>query len=123
VIRAALVALVSLAALSVVGGCRGGASDAAPPCGAVAARFIELAKAELARATSDAATTRAVAAQLPAMRDSLAQACTEGNWSSATRKCLVRANDPPGFEACEQQLSDEQRRYLDRATRGTLEPR
>ena len=115
-IRAALVALLGLLAA-----CRGAAGDAPPACGAVAANFIEIARYELAHATSDAATVRAVSAQLPAMRDALAQACTDGKWSPATRKCLVHANDHPGFEACEQQLSDEQRRYLDRSTRGTLE--
>lgn len=101
--------------------CRGGAGDAAPPCSAVAAKFLEIAKADLASAKVEEATSRAVTDQLPAMRDSLAQACTEGKWSAATRTCLVHANDHVGFETCEQQLTDEQRRDLDRATRGTAE--
>lgn len=100
--------------------CRG-AGDAAPPCGAVAAKFLEIAKHDLDSARVDEATSRAVADQLPAIRDALAQACTEGNWSAATRKCLVRANDRGGVEVCEQQLTDEQRRDLDRATRGNSE--
>jgi hypothetical protein len=50
------------------------------------------------------------------MRDSLAQACSDGHWSQATRTCLVHANDHTAFEACEQQLTDEQRRDLDRVT-------
>ena len=99
--------------------CRGGAGEAAPPCGAVAAKFHELAKYDLAAARVDDATARAVGDQLPAMRDALAQACTDGKWSATTRKCLVRANDHASFEACEQQLTDEQRRDLDLDTRGT----
>lgn len=101
--------------------CHGGAGDAAPPCSAVAVKFLEIAKADLASAKVKEATSRAVADQLPAMRDALSQACTEGKWSAATRSCLVHANDHAGFETCQQQLTDEQRRDLDRASRGTLE--
>jgi hypothetical protein len=43
--------------------------------------------------------------------------CTDSTWSAETRKCLVLANDRVGFEACEQQLTDEQRIALDRASR------
>jgi hypothetical protein len=101
--------------------CRGDAGEVAPPCGAVAAKFIDVAKYELANAKVDDATAHAVSAQLPAMRDALAQACTDGKWSAAARKCLVRANDHGEFEACEQQLTDEQRRNLDRMSRGAAE--
>ena len=101
--------------------CRGGAGDAAPPCSAVAAKFLEIARFDLASAQVDEATARAVTDQLPAMRDALSQACTGGKWSAATRNCLVHANDHAGFELCEQQLTDEQRLDLDRATRGTAE--
>jgi hypothetical protein len=101
--------------------CRGRAGDAAPPCSAVAARFLEIAKHELASAQVDEATSRAVGDQLPAMRDALAGACSDGTWGEAIRKCLVQASDHAGFERCEQQLSDEQRRDLDRATRGNPE--
>jgi len=78
-------------------------------------------KYDLKNAKVDEATARAVTDQLPAMRDALAQACTDGAWSAATRGCLVRANDHAGIEACEQQLTDEQRRDLDRVSRGTPE--
>jgi hypothetical protein len=101
--------------------CRGGGGDAAPPCGAVAARFVDIARYELASAKVDEATARTVADQLPAMRDSLDRACTEGRWAAATRKCLVQASDHAGFETCERLLTDEQRRDLDRATRGVAE--
>jgi hypothetical protein len=112
VLRAAIFVLLA--------GCRG-AGDAAPPCSAVAGHFYEIAKIDLDAAKVDEATSRAVREQLPAIRDALAHACTEGKWSPATRGCLVRANDHIGFETCEQQLTDEQRRDLDRATRGNVE--
>jgi hypothetical protein len=99
-------------------GCRG-SSDDAPPCSAVAARFLDIARHELDGAKLDDATRHDVTDQLPAMRDTLAQACTDGHWTAATRKCLVQASDHVSFEACEQQLTDEQRRDLDRANRGT----
>lgn len=101
--------------------CHGGSGDAAPPCSAVAAKFLEIARFDLAHAPVDEATARAVTDQLPAMRDALSQACTSGKWSAATRNCLVHASDQVGFETCEQQLTDEQRRDLDRATRGMAE--
>jgi hypothetical protein len=96
-------------------GCGGRAADG-PPCSAVAAKFLDLAKYDLANAKVDDATAHAVADQLPAMRDALAQACSEGHWGAQVRGCLVRANDHVAFEACEQQLTDEQRRDLDRVT-------
>lgn len=97
--------------------CRGG-RDTAPPCSAVGARFVEIARHELAGAKLDEATARAVTDQVPAMRDSLAQACADGRWTAAVRQCLVQASDRVGLETCEQQLTDEQRRDLDHATRG-----
>jgi hypothetical protein len=102
--------------------CRGRAGDGAPPCGAVAARFLEIARYDLEAAKVDEATARAVGDQLPAMRDALAQACSEGSWSGATRACLVRASNHVDIESCEQQLTDEQRRDLDRASRGNSGP-
>jgi hypothetical protein len=95
-------------------GCHGGGGDPNQSCSAVAAKFFELAKYDLGHATVDEAMSRKVTDQLPAMRDALAQACLEGKWSETTRGCLVRANDHVGFETCEQQLTDEQRRDLDR---------
>lgn len=108
---------VVVAALCTAGACRSGARDDAPPCSAVAARFLDLARYDLAQAKVDEATTREVTDQLPAMRDALAQACSDGKWSGAIRRCLVMAGDHVSFEGCEQQLTDEQRRDLDRANR------
>ncbi|TMQ06482.1 MAG: hypothetical protein E6J90_18135 [Deltaproteobacteria bacterium] len=98
--------------------CRGGADEAAPPCSAVAASFLRLAQSDLDRARPDEATARAVADQLPAMRDALAQACSDGRWTAAVRICLTHATDHAGFVACEQQLTDEQRKGLDGAAGG-----
>jgi len=106
VLRAAVLCLI-------VAGCHPGGSQP-PSCGAVAAKFLELAKSDLTASKVDEATSRQVTDQLPAMRDALAQACTEGKWSETIRSCLVRANDHVGFETCEQQLTDEQRRDLGR---------
>jgi len=103
-------------------GCHRGGTDDAPPCSAVAARFLDLATYDLSQAKVDDLARRAVADQLPAMRDSLAQACVDGRWSAAVRTCLVKASDHVGFETCERQLTDEQRRDLDRANRGTSAP-
>jgi hypothetical protein len=150
VVRPGLLVAPAIAAFGVAGAaCRGGAIDTAPPCSAVAARFLDIARYDLGQAgieprdatrggvngpalpvhppeggygkaplSIDDATRRAVEDQLPAMRDSLAQTCADGRWSAAVRTCLVAARDHVGFEACEQQLTDEQRRDLDRANRG-----
>jgi hypothetical protein len=144
----ALVASTGLLAGLAGAACRGQARDPAPPCSAVAATFLDIAQKDLDRAfrdgieprdatrggvngpaspvqrgresplSIDAPTRRAVEDQLPAMRDSLTQACADGRWSAAVRSCLVAASDHVSFEACEQQLTDDQRRDLDRANRG-----
>jgi hypothetical protein len=109
-------------------------SDAAP-CGTVAGQFFQLANRDLGSASIDSAppfggpaspgkaglaiddkTRRAVSDQLPAMRDQLALACTEGAWSGAVRTCMANAQDHAAFQACEQQLTDDQRKALDRAS-------
>lgn len=87
-------------------------------CGAVATRMFTLAREDLAKATVDPATRRAVADQLPAMRDALNQSCSDGKWSTQVRNCMVTAGDHLALQACQQQLSDEQRRALDRAAVG-----
>lgn len=97
-------------------GCRSGGDST--PCGAVAAKFLEIANHDLVTAKVDDATLHDVNDQLPAMRDALAEACTDGKWSEPVKKCLVQANDHVAFTACEAQLTDEQRTKLDRATRG-----
>jgi hypothetical protein len=115
--RAEIQLVLVAAAVASVGACRSGGSDA-PACGAVGAKFLALAKDDLATSKVDETMRRAVIDQLPAMRDSLALACTEGKWTEAVRTCLVNARSHVEFEACEQQLTDAQRQSLDRAARG-----
>jgi len=96
-----------------VAGCRRDPS-AAPPCGAVGAKLLVIARAELDAKAHDEATRRAVLDQLPAMRDSVVHACTDTSWSEGVRRCLVDAADHVAFEACQQQLTDAQRQDLAR---------
>lgn len=113
-----LVALV--AALTCAGAVACKTKSDAPPCGTVAGQFYRLASDELgsaARAIDDQ-TRRAVADQLPALRDSLAIACSDGKWSAAVRGCMVTAANHAAFQACEQQLTDDQRKALDHAADG-----
>src|SRR5690242_17376955 len=100
-------------ALALMFACRAKVGDV--PCGTVAGRFFTIAQGDLAKATVDPATRRAVADQLPAMRDSLAQACSDGGWSAAVRDCMAKATDHVTLQTCEQQLTDDQRATLDRA--------
>ena len=95
---------------------RKSADDA--PCATVAGRMFTLASEDLGSASVDPATRRAVADQLPAMRDSLTQICTDGKWSTQVRNCMVSAGDQLALQACQAQLTDEQRRALDRAQAG-----
>jgi hypothetical protein len=95
----------------------GGKKDEAN-CGAVASRLFTLAREDLAKATVDPATRRAVADQLPAMRHSLTQICSDGKWSTQVRNCMVSAGDHLALQTCQQHLTDEQRRALDRAAAG-----
>jgi len=75
--------------------------------------MFALAREDLGSASVDPATRRAVADQLPAMRDSLTQICTDGKWSTQVRNCMANAPDHVALQACQQQLTDEQRRALD----------
>ncbi len=109
--------MIQLVLVASLGACRGGGSDV-PACGAVGAKFLALAKDDLSTSKVDEAMRRAVTDQLPAMRDSLALACTEGKWTAAVRTCLVDARSHAEFEACELQLTEGQRQSLDRAARG-----
>lgn len=108
-------------ALLLVAACKQG-KDAAPPCGAVAAKFLVIANADLDRAErdqrADATSRRAVADQLPAMRDSIAHACTDSKWSEAVRKCLVDAADHAAFESCQSGLTEPQRDALAKSAAG-----
>jgi hypothetical protein len=108
-------AICSLALALFATSCRG--KSEAPPCTTVASQFFVIATGDLAKATVDPATSRAVTDQLPAMRDALATVCKDGAWSAAVRTCMAAATDHAGLQACEVQLTDDQRRGLDRAAR------
>lgn len=107
--------------LVVLGACKRD-PNAAPPCGAVGAKLVILARGDLeaVAGSGDAAEAirQAVLDQLPAMRDSLVNACSESKWSEAVRRCLVDAPTHVAFEACQVQLTDAQRRALDASSRG-----
>ncbi len=109
-------ALAAIGAILISAGCHG--KTDAPPCATVAGQFSRLATEDLAKAAVDAPTRRAVVEQLPAMRDALSHACSDGAWSPAVRTCMVAAGDHVALQACEQQLTDDQRKALDRAARG-----
>jgi len=66
----------------------------------------------------DPATRLQVVDQLPAMRDAISQQCKDRGWAPQVRDCLVQAADHAAFEACEQQLTADQRAALARATHG-----
>ncbi len=101
--------------------CRG--KSAVPSCGVVAGQFFRLASDDLAKATVDAPTHRAVVDQLPAMRDALSLTCNEHKWAEGVRTCMANAPDHTAFQACETQLTDEQREALDQvATEGSGSP-
>jgi hypothetical protein len=73
-----------------------------------------LAQTDLDDAKVDPATRRLVLDQLPAMRDSLVNACTETKWDPAVRTCMVDATDHAGFAKCEVALTSTQRDALER---------
>jgi hypothetical protein len=98
------------------GGCHGGADGAS--CGQVGTAFQAIAGAEVAAAKIDDATRRAVADQIPAMRDALVAVCKDGAWAAQVRDCMAKAPDHAALQSCEAGLTDDQRRAIDKATRG-----
>jgi hypothetical protein len=101
--------------LLVLVSCRGG--DGAS-CGKAGGALQVIARAELDASHVDDATRRDVEDQLPAMRDSLVELCTDGAWAREVRDCMAIAADRTAFTACEQRLTDDQRKAIDRAARG-----
>jgi hypothetical protein len=96
----------------VLAACR--SKSGAPPCEAVGAKFVALAKLDLERTTLDDDTRRNITTQLPAMRDSLVNACKDSSWEPAVRTCLLDAVDHTAFEACQRALTPAQRDRLER---------
>ena len=105
-----------IALLLFVAACRGAAD--APPCTAVGAKVVLLAKRDLEVGKVDDETRRLVLDQLPAMRDSLVNACTDSAWDGAVRKCLVDATDHELFEQCYTRLTTVQRDALAKSAAG-----
>ncbi len=99
-----------IAILALVVACHAKSDGAS--CGAAAGNFLVLAKADLALAKPTGETSRDVLDQLPAMRDALAAACTDGDWPAAVRDCLATATDHERFQTCEQALTPAQRKSL-----------
>ncbi len=77
-----------------------------------------LAQADLEHATLDHDTRRLVLDQLPAMRDSLVNACRDGDWDPQIRTCMMEATDHTAFEDCERTLTRAQREVLERGASG-----
>ena len=104
------------AIICVLVACRDAPPDA--PCAISANRFFIIVRDDLARSTVDDATRRAVTERLPALRDELYRACTDDAWSASVRNCIANAPDHIAIERCESELTETQRRGLDRAARG-----
>jgi hypothetical protein len=92
-----------------------GEQHGAPACEAVGTKFLVLAKLDLEQpGRVDPATARMVQDQLPAMRDSLVNACKESKWEAGVRTCMADAPDHLTFESCERALTPAQRDALER---------
>lgn len=91
-----------------------GNPQGAPPCEAVGAKFVALAKRDLDGAKLDDDTRRLVLDQIPAMRDSLVNACKDAKWTPQVRSCLHDATDHASFETCQRALTAAQRDRLER---------
>jgi hypothetical protein len=106
---AALVAIVALA--TGAAGCK--RQRGASTCDKVGARFLELARADLAASPElDAAHRRGVTGLLAPMRDSMVRACREDGWATDARACFTAAADVAAFRACEDALTAPQRELL-----------
>ena len=105
------------AVLLVLGACHGHGQGGAS-CRQVATAFLTIARSDASHATLDDGTRRALDEQLPAMRDALANACSDGGWSAAVRDCMAKAGDHAALQTCEEQLTDAQRRALHDAASG-----
>ena len=75
---------------------------------------MTLANTDLEKASLDEDTRHLVMVQLPAMRDSLVNACKDSEWSPQVRTCLVDAVDHETFEKCQRMLTAAQRDRLER---------
>jgi hypothetical protein len=109
-----VIAVVALVALVVGGGCRSrDASRSGASCDAVGARFLAVARAQLAsRPEVDAALRTGIEDLLAPMRDGMVRACSDGAWTPAARDCFAAASDDAAMKSCYQQLSPAQQQSL-----------
>jgi hypothetical protein len=101
-----------LITISLLAAC--GPKPTAPPCEAIGTKFVVLAKFDLEQAKLDDDTRRLIQDQIPAMRDSLVNACKDGKWEPAVRTCMAESVDHQSFESCERALTPTQRNALER---------
>ncbi|MEZ4362570.1 MAG: hypothetical protein R3B48_20435 [Kofleriaceae bacterium] len=92
------------------------------PCGAVAARLLVVAQAELTAGKIDDALRQRVAMQLPALRDAVDTSCVKGDWAVEVRRCMVGAADGATLAACQRELTPAQRAELDAASHRVSAP-
>jgi hypothetical protein len=96
------------------------ASKAGASCEAVGARFLAVARAQLAaRADLDASLRTGIEDLLSPMRDGMVRACREGAWTPAARDCFAAASDDAATKACYQQLTADQQQALATHAQGT----
>lgn len=77
-------------------------------------KFILLARRALDQLAPGDDSRRSLEAQLPAMRDSLVNACRDSAWDAGIRSCMFDAVDHLAFERCESSLTAAQRERLER---------
>lgn len=115
-------AVAALALVSALAGCGKGKGPAT--CEAAGARFLELAKQQLAGAEKggdvDPETRGAVEGHLPAIRDALVRSCRENGWSEEVRACFANAAGDAAIRACYQAMPAEQRALLEKSSAGAL---
>jgi hypothetical protein len=111
---------VAVVVLAMSLGCgRGGSARSGAPCEAGGARFLEIARAQLAaKPDVEAALRTDLEGLLTPMRDGMVRACRDGAWSPAARDCFAAARDEHAMKDCYRQLSPEQQEKLGRASTG-----
>ena len=123
--------VVAFALVAALTGCKKKAAGEAS-CAQVGARFLELARDDLARQDQEAAAqARTVDKQIhdgvvnliAPMRDSLVRACQDDRWSADARACYQAATNQNAFVACDAKLTAEQRQLREQAAARGLQAR
>lgn len=100
--------------LLAIAGCHRGGDGAS--CGQVGQQFQNLALNEISTPHVDVVTRDQIYDQLPALRDSLVAFCKDDAWSAQVRDCMAKAETHVALQACEAQLTDDQRKSLAKGT-------